>query len=106
MPLNLEFLRSFSVGGHVNDHPKSASSSSSDASRSNRERIDENQDAVALPDYNGNSDNSRSSTPRSQDDDPAFDVITTNRQSVCDDVDSFFVRNIFPDYRLCQYFFD
>ncbi|KAL6428054.1 hypothetical protein ACFW04_008438 [Cataglyphis niger] len=83
----------YQVSGHVNDHPKSASSSSSDeldASRSNRERIDENQDAVALPDYNGNSDNSRSSTPRSQDDDPAFDVITTNRQSVCDDVDFFF----------------
>ncbi|XP_029678629.1 uncharacterized protein LOC115244815 isoform X3 [Formica exsecta] len=85
-----EFLRSFSVGEHVNDHPKSASSSSSDASRNNRGRIDENQDAVALRDYNGNSDNSRSSTPESQDDDPAFDVITTNRQSVCDDVDSFF----------------
>ncbi|XP_070154271.1 TOG array regulator of axonemal microtubules protein 1 isoform X5 [Polyergus mexicanus] len=87
-----EFLRSFSVGEHINDHPKSASSSSSDASGSNRGRIDENQDAVALRDYNGNSNNSRSSTPESQDDDPAFDVITTNRQSVCDDVDSSFTR--------------
>ncbi|EFN68292.1 Uncharacterized protein KIAA0423 [Camponotus floridanus] len=80
----------YQVGERVHDRPKSASSSSSDVSRSNGREIDENQDATALRDYNDNSDNSRSSTPRSQDDDPAFDVITTNRQSVRDDVDSFF----------------
>lgn len=93
-----EFLRSFSVGEHVHDRPKSASSSSSDVSKSDGREIDENQDVAVLRDYNDNSDNSRSSTPRSQNDDPAFDVITTNRQSVRDDVDSFFVRNVFSDY--------
>lgn len=100
-----EFLRSFSVGERVHDRPKSASSSSSDVSRSDGREIDENQDAAALRDYNDNSDNSRSSTPRSQDDDPAFDVITTNRQSVRDDVDSFFVRNVFSDYLPLSVFF-
>ncbi|XP_025270604.1 uncharacterized protein LOC105251443 isoform X2 [Camponotus floridanus] len=83
----------YQVGERVHDRPKSASSSSSDVSRCNGREIDENQDAAALRDYNDNSDNSRSSTPRSQDDDPAFDVITTNRQSVRDDVDSFFVNS-------------
>lgn len=99
-----EFLRSFSVGERVCNHPKSVSSSSSDVSKDGRE-IDENQDAAVLRDYNDNSDNSRSSTPQSQDDDPAFDVITTNRQNVRDDVDSFFVRNVFLDYLILSVFF-
>ncbi|XP_072762296.1 uncharacterized protein [Anoplolepis gracilipes] len=81
----------YQVNERVRDRPKSASSSSSDVSRGDRREVDKNQDSAVLRDYNGNSDNSRSSTPsRSQDDDPAFDVITTNRQSVRDDSDSFF----------------
>ncbi|XP_011344178.2 uncharacterized protein LOC105283262 isoform X2 [Ooceraea biroi] len=79
----------YQVGGRARERLKSASSSSSDVSRSDRQGT-ENQDA-ALRHYRNNSE---SSTPRSQDaDDPAFDVITqqaTNRQSARDDVDSFF----------------
>lgn len=84
----LEFLRSFSVAAR--ERSKSASSSSSNASRSDRRVRGENQDAV-LRDYNGNDNNSGSSTPRSRDD-PAFDIITqqTGQNAVCDD--SFFVR--------------
>ncbi|XP_014468480.1 PREDICTED: uncharacterized protein LOC106741218 [Dinoponera quadriceps] len=103
-----EFLRSFSVGERVRESTKSASSSSSDVSKSGRQigALAENRDAV-LRDYsnasnnNNNNDNnnnddgnddSGSSTVRSQYADPAFDVITqqTASHQSRDDVDSFF----------------
>ncbi|XP_025156270.1 uncharacterized protein LOC105185536 isoform X1 [Harpegnathos saltator] len=96
-----EFLRSFSVSERIREPTRSASSSSSDASRSDRQdALAENRDARSLRDRandsnnnnNDDDDGSRLSSPRSQYADPAFDIITQQATSrpIHDDVDSFF----------------